>query len=112
MMTWQVGLGFGVVTSILNIACAVVPLAVAAAFTGAGGRYIPGAVLIFVALGALGAAAGVYLNLYDLGHDSVLNRGQPAELEEAGSNNEVWVKFKIIYVLVYYFISKHIFEFA
>jgi hypothetical protein len=80
-----------VVTSILNIACAVMPLAVAAAFTGAGGRYIPGAVLIFVALGAVGAAAGVYLNFYDLGHDSVLNRGQPAALEEAGSN-EVWVK--------------------
>lgn len=70
------GLGFGVVTSMLNTACAVVPLLVAAVFTDAGGKYIPNAEVIFISLAVIGLLAGIYLNIYDFNHGSILNSGE------------------------------------
>lgn len=73
------GLAFGVVTSLLNAACAVFPLIVAAVYNTSGDRYIPNVELMFILLGVIGVVVGIYLNYYDYQHGSVLNRGAPAE---------------------------------
>lgn len=70
------GLAFGIVTSALNLATAVIPLIVAVVYMDSNEQYIPNVELLFVGLGAVGVAVGIYLNYYDVRHDHVLNRGE------------------------------------
>lgn len=67
------GLAFGIVTSMQNLACALIPLIVASLFTDSGDRYIPNVELLFVGLACIGALVGVYLNYYDCTHGHLLN---------------------------------------
>lgn len=73
------GLGFGIVTSALNLACAVIPLIIAAIATNSGGKYIPNVELVFVSLGIVGWAVGIYLNVYDSKHGGLLNSATASE---------------------------------
>jgi MFS family permease len=70
------GLAFGIVTSALNLATAVIPLIVASIYMDSNEEYIPNVELLFVGLGAAGVVVGLYLNYYDIYHDHVLNRGE------------------------------------
>lgn len=76
------GLAFGVLTSVLNLGLAVIPAIVAAIYSDSGNRYIPFVEALFVSLGVVGFLVGVYLNIYDWLHDSVLNRGEEAAAKQ------------------------------
>lgn len=77
------GFAFGVVTSMQNLTCALVPIMVAQIYNYSGGKYIPNVELLFVAFGALGSMIGIYMNYYDYTHDSVLNRPNQHTKSEA-----------------------------
>lgn len=72
------GLAFGVVTSAQNLACALVPLAIAAIYSESNDKYIPNVELLFIAFASIGFLVGLYMNYYDYHHDSVLNRSADA----------------------------------
>jgi MFS family permease len=76
------GLAFGVVTSMQNLTCALVPLIVAYIYTLSGNRYIPNVEIMFITFGVLGSLVGVYLNFYDYNHDSVLNKPDTTTQQE------------------------------
>jgi hypothetical protein len=59
------GLGFGIVTSMQNLACAIIPLVAASIYSSSGDEYIPNVELLFVILAICGAIVGVYMNYYD-----------------------------------------------
>eukprot|EP01038_Epipyxis_sp_PR26KG_P013919 gene13919-18666_t len=83
------GLAFGIVTSMQNLACAVLPLVVALIYDESGDKYIPNVELLFVCLGFIGMCVGFYLNYYDFHHNSVLNRGlevDPSKDSDADNN--------------------------
>jgi hypothetical protein len=83
------GLAFGVVASMQNFACAVIPLVVAAIYTDSGDRYIPNVELLFALLAVLGTVVGVYMNYYDFYYgDSVLNSPCLLDQDEAGAEGE------------------------
>lgn len=67
------GLAFGIVTSMQNLACAIIPLIVAAIYADSGDKYIPNVEYLFVVLACVGVVVGVYLNYYDYHHGNVLN---------------------------------------
>jgi MFS family permease len=70
------GLAFGIATAAYNAGCGVLPLVVAAIYTGDGGHYIPKVEYLFIALGVLATTLGVWLIYIDrtiLGGE--LNRG-------------------------------------
>lgn len=69
----ETGLAFGVVTSVQNLACALVPLLAAAIYSDSNDKYIPNVELLFVALASIGFMVGLYMNYYDWNHDHVLN---------------------------------------
>ncbi|RYG65001.1 MFS transporter, partial [archaeon] len=69
-----VGLAFGIVSSMQNFACAVIPLMVASIYSDSGNTYIPNVELLFVLLAVVGTAVGVYMNYYDYFYgDNILN---------------------------------------
>ena len=74
------GLAFGIVTSALNLGCAVLPIVVAQLYIRSGDVYIPNVELLFVVLGAVSLALGLYLNYFDFHNGGVLNRGETPEL--------------------------------
>mgnify|MGYP003385769914 FL=1 len=77
------GLAFGIVTSAQNMACALVPLLIAAVYTDSNDKYIPNVELVFVFFAAVGFVVGLYMNYYDYRHGSVLNRTEAEAAEEA-----------------------------
>jgi len=70
----SVGLAFGIVTSMENLGDTVLPLVVAAIYSYSDNKYIPNVEFLFASLGVLGFLVGLYMNYYDFGHHSVLNR--------------------------------------
>ncbi len=68
-----IGLGYGTITSVQNAGLAAFPLIVAAIYQQAGDEYIPKVEYFFVALACLGAAVGVYLNIYDWNNNHIFN---------------------------------------
>jgi len=70
----MVGLAFGIVTSMQNLGCAVLPLVVAAVYSDSDNKYIPNVELLFASLAVVGFIVGLYMNYYDVRHHSVLNR--------------------------------------
>lgn len=76
------GLAFGVVTSMQNLACAVIPLVVASIYSDSNDKYIPNVEMLFVGLACVGIVVGLYMNFYDVRHDGLLNKPfQPAIVE-------------------------------
>lgn len=73
------GLGFGVITSLQNLGCAVIPLVVAAIFNVSNEKYIPNVEILFAGLACIGFVVGLYMNYYDYTHNSILNRACPPE---------------------------------
>ena len=71
----QTGVAFGLVTCAYNLACSLVPLLIAYVYNISHNMYIPYVEWIFIGLGIVGVAAGLYCNWYDMRHGSVLNRG-------------------------------------
>lgn len=67
------GLGFGIVMSVNNFACAIVPVLVSQIYMDNGDKYIPNVELLFVALASLGVVLGLYMNWYDFHHQNLLN---------------------------------------
>jgi MFS family permease len=67
------GLAFGIVTSMQNLACAIIPLIIAAIYSDSNDKYVPNVEFLFVFLAALGFLVGIYLNIYDMRHGHVLN---------------------------------------
>lgn len=61
------------VTSIQNGGLAAFPLIIAAIYSNSDDSYIPNVELFFVGLACLGFFVGLYLNYYDVYHDSVFN---------------------------------------
>lgn len=75
------GLAFGIVTSMQNLATAIIPLIVAQIYSDGGDKYIPNVEVLFIVLAIIGAFVGAYMNYYDYYYgDSVLN--SPCLLEE------------------------------
>lgn len=68
------GLAFGIVTSMQNLACAVIPLIVASIYSSSGDAYIPNVEMLFVILAAVGFVVGIYMNYYDYNNDGILNK--------------------------------------
>ena len=58
--------------------CAVIPLIIAAIYSDSDDHYIPNVEILFVCLASVGFCVGLYMNFYDVHHDSILNRGAPA----------------------------------
>ncbi len=75
------GLAFGIVTSMQNLACAVIPLIVADIYTKSGDAYIPNVEFLFVGLASIGVIVGVYMNIYDYNHGGVLNSPYVADAD-------------------------------
>lgn len=67
------GLAFGIVTSVQNLACAVIPLIIASIYSQSGDKYIPNAEYLFVAFGIVGLFVGLYMNYFDINHNNILN---------------------------------------
>jgi len=67
------GVAFGIVTSMQNLACAVIPLIVADIYTKSGDAYIPNVEFLFVGFASVGVVVGIYMNIYDYHHGGVLN---------------------------------------
>jgi MFS family permease len=69
------GLGFGILTSVMNLSCAVVPPIVAGIYIASGDKYVPNVELLFLSLGGFGIIVGIFLNYFDYywGH-SLLNK--------------------------------------
>jgi MFS family permease len=67
------GLAFGIVTSMQNLACAIIPLIVASIYADSGDKYIPDVEYLFVILASVGVVVGIYLNYYDFYNGNVLN---------------------------------------
>jgi MFS family permease len=88
------GLAFGIVTSMQNLACAIIPLIVAAIYTDSDSKYIPNVEYLFVSLACIGVVVGFYLNYYDFHHGGVLNapyqvnKYDPLGKEEELDSNE------------------------
>lgn len=76
------GLAFGIVTSMQNLACAVIPLIVADIYTKSGDAYIPNVEFLFVGLASIGVVVGIYLNYYDYYNGNVLNSPYVAESDQ------------------------------
>jgi len=55
--------------------CAVIPLMIAAIYSDSDNHYIPNVEIVFVCLASVGFCVGIYMNYYDVHHDSILNRG-------------------------------------
>jgi len=71
-----IGFAFGVLTSVLNIGSAVVPILVAIIFTNSNNKYIPHVEILFISMGCFGLMVGIHLNYVDYYKlNSVLNRG-------------------------------------
>ena len=68
-----IGLGYGIAFSIQNIGLACFPIVIAWIYTYSNNNYIPNVELFFVSLAASGFTVGLYINYYELTHDSVLN---------------------------------------
>lgn len=71
------GLAFGIVTSMQNLATAIIPLIVASIYSDSDDKYIPNVELLFVILGCIGFIVGLYLNYYDMNHGHLLNGATP-----------------------------------
>ena len=70
------GLAYGTVTSMLNLACAIFPLIVAALYISSDDKYIPNVEYFFASLGMLGTALGILLMILDQrSGNPVLNKG-------------------------------------
>ena len=83
------GLAFGIVTSMQNFTCAIVPLIAAAIYSSAGDHYIPNVELLFVSLASLGLVVGIYMNYYDYNYNnSVLNKGLKTVDDRGSSGDE------------------------
>lgn len=81
------GLAFGIVTSMQNLATALIPLIVAQIYSDSGDKYIPNVELLFVILAIVGVFVGLYLNYYDYYYgNNILN--SPALLESELPENE------------------------
>jgi hypothetical protein len=74
-----------------NLGCAAIPPIVAWLYNTSGHRYVPNVELLFVWLGVIGFVVGLYMNYYDINHNSVLNRGCAADDEYllVGKGNDV-----------------------
>jgi MFS family permease len=83
------GLAFGIITSVMNLSCAIVPLIVAAIYTNSGEKYIPNVEYLFTSFGAIGFFVGLYMNYYDyyIGN-SQLNRGTPSSTSDDSSSDD------------------------
>jgi hypothetical protein len=68
------GLGFGIAFSMQNLGLSVIPLVIAFIYDGSNEKYIPNVELFFVAISAVGLVTGIWLNVDDLRHGSILNR--------------------------------------
>jgi hypothetical protein len=78
------GLGFGIAFSMQNLGLSVIPLVIALVYTSSGDTYIPNVELFFVAIAAVALVVGLWLNLDDLRHGSLLNR----PLASAGTGDQ------------------------
>ena len=67
--------------------CAVIPLLIAAIYSDSGDHYIPNVEILFVCLASVGFCVGLYMNYYDLHHDSILNRGAPIAADLSSRKN-------------------------
>lgn len=71
-----IGLGFGVLTSMQNLATALIPLIIAKIASNNDGNYIPNVEYLFVSLACIGTVVGLYMNYYDFYHaNGILNAG-------------------------------------
>jgi MFS family permease len=84
------GLAFGIVTSMQNLACAIIPLIIAAIYSDSNDKYVPNVEFLFVFLAALGFLVGIYLNIYDMRHGHVLNSpySNDSEVDYAAASTE------------------------
>lgn len=80
------GLAFGIVTSMQNLACAVIPLIVASIYSDSNDKYIPNVEFLFVGLASVGFLVGLYMNYYDYNHGGLLN--SPYQVEEKDEDNK------------------------
>ncbi len=70
------GLAFGVVTSLQNVSCTILPMIIAAIYVKSGGKYVPNVCLLFVCCAAVGAILGISIWYLDIKNGKgVLNRG-------------------------------------
>lgn len=77
------GLAFGIVSSMQNLATAVIPLIVAQIYSDSGDKYIPNVELLFVILAVVGVVVGVYMNYYDYYYgNNILNSPCLIEADE------------------------------
>jgi MFS family permease len=67
------GLAFGIVTSMQNLACAIMPLIIAAIYSDSDDKYIPNVEFLFISCAVIGLVVGLYLNYYDMNNGHVLN---------------------------------------
>jgi hypothetical protein len=68
------GLGFGIAFSMQNLGLSVIPLLIAFIYNSSDDQYIPNVELFFVAISGVALVVGLWLNLDDLKHGSLLNR--------------------------------------
>ena len=84
------GLAFGIVTSMQNLACAVIPLAIAAIYSSSDNLYIPQVELLFVILAMIGFVVGMYLSYYDSVYGGgILNLPYIPSIELSKSKDEL-----------------------
>ena len=69
----SIGTAYGLITALQNSGLAIFPIIISAIYNGSGQSYIPKVEFFFVALGALGVAVGILLNVYDKLHGGKLN---------------------------------------
>ena len=78
------GLAFGIVTSMQNLACAIIPLIAASIYSDSNDKYIPNVEYLFVSLACIGLIVGIYMNYYDYTHGHLLNSATPtSEYDQA-----------------------------
>ena len=75
--------------------CAVIPLIIAAIYSDSDDHYIPNVEILFVCLASVGFCVGLYMNYYDVHHDSILNRGAPAPAAPSSRKNR-WARSSIV----------------
>jgi hypothetical protein len=86
------GLAFGIVTSSLNMGCAIIPLVVAFLYNQDNNHYIPNIPIFFATLGGIGTILAIYLNYYDYYYlNNMLNQS-----EEEAKKSIAYSKINII----------------
>ena len=67
-----------------------IPLIIAAIYSDSDDHYIPNVEILFVCLASVGLCVGIYMNYYDVHHESILNRTAAAG-DPSSSRKNRWV---------------------